>query len=140
MVMDKVLALEAALREMPQADLPTSHLFSGGMYARVMELKKGTTIVGKVHKREHFFILAAGTLAVTVDGEAAVMTAPQVLVGKPGVKRAGHALEDCTCINVHKTDYTDLDEIEAEQIEPDPLALFDSANRMKELTMTEVLE
>jgi hypothetical protein len=35
-------------------------------------------------------------------------------------------------LTVHRTDETDLDEIEAELIEPDDTALFDSTNKMKD--------
>ncbi len=127
----KVLRLEEVLRAMPQVELDTKHFFAQGMYCRVLELKKGWTIVGKVHKAEHFFILARGRLAVTVGEEVQTLEAGAVVVSGPGVKRAGHALEDCVCINVHRTDNTDLDEIEAELIEPDNLALYASANKLK---------
>ena len=33
-------------------------------------------------------------------------------------------------MTVHKTDKTDLDEIEAELIEPDEIALFDATNKL----------
>lgn len=127
----KVLNLENVLRSMPQVELPTTHHFAGGMYARVMELKKGITIVGKVHKSEHFFILSKGILAVAVDDKVTVIKAPAVIVSGPGVKRAGHAIEDCVCINVHRSDKTDLDELEYELTEPDPLSMYDSANLLK---------
>ncbi len=132
----KVLALEDALRCLPQVELETKHYFAKGMYCRALELKAGTSIVGKVHKEEHFFILAKGRLAVTVDEKVTILEAPAVLVSGPGVKRAGHALEDCLCLNIHRTDKVDLDEIEEELIEPDPLALFDARNQLK----VEVLE
>jgi quercetin dioxygenase-like cupin family protein len=132
----KVIALEEALRALPQVELETKHYFAQGMYCRAMELKAGTSIVGKVHKSEHFFILARGRLAVTVDEKVTVLEAGAIVVSGPGVKRAGHALEDCLCINVHRTDKVDLDEIEEELIEPDPLALFDARNQLK----AEVLE
>lgn len=131
---DKIRALESALRNIPQAELPTYHHFANGMYLREMYLAKDLTIVGKIHKQEHFFILAKGKLAVTVEGDVKVISAPAVMVGKPGEKRAGHALEDCVCINVHKTDKIDLDEIEAEVIEYEPGALLDSSNKLKVLT------
>jgi quercetin dioxygenase-like cupin family protein len=132
----KVLALEDALRSLPQVELETKHYFAQGMYCRAMELKAGTSIVGKVHKSEHFFILAKGKLAVTVDEKVTVLESPAILVSGPGVKRAGHAIEDCLCLNIHRTDKVDLNEIEEELIEPDPMALFDARNQLK----VEVLE
>jgi hypothetical protein len=125
---NKVFALEDVLRNMPQVELPTSHFFANGMYARVMTLAEGVTLVGKVHKQEHFFILAKGSLAVSTGVFAQVIQAPAVIVGEPGTKRVGHALSECVCINVHKTDKIDLDEIEEELIEPDARALYDSGN------------
>jgi quercetin dioxygenase-like cupin family protein len=132
----KVLALEDALRNIPQVELETKHYFAQGMYCRELELKAGWTIVGKVHKAEHFFILAKGKLAVTVDDKVTVLEAPAVIVSGPGVKRAGHAIEDCVCLNIHRTDKIDLNEIEEELIEPDPLALYDASNRLKVEVLT----
>jgi len=52
------------------------------------------------------------------------------------------ALSDAIGITIHKTDKTDLDEIEAELIEPDETALFDSGNNVKQwvLEAQKVLE
>jgi quercetin dioxygenase-like cupin family protein len=127
----KVLALEDVLRSIPQVDIETKHFFAQGMYIRMAEIKKGCTFVGKEHKAEHFFILVKGRLAVTVGDEVQTLEAGAVVVSGAGTKRAGHALEDCVFMNVHRTDLTDLDEIELELIEPDERALFDSANRIK---------
>lgn len=125
-----VEALQRVMRNMPQVELPTTHYFADGMYARVLNLAAGTLIVGKVHKREHFFIVAKGRLQVGKE----VLEAGTVIVSKPGTKRAGLALEDCVCINVHRTKKRNLDEIEKQLIEPDDEALFDAENKMKALT------
>ena len=135
----KVLSLEQALRSLEPVELDTKHYFAQGMYCRALELKAGWTIVGKVHKAEHFFILAKGKLAVTVGDEVSILESGAVLVSGPGVKRAGHAIEDCLCINIHRTDKIDLDEIEEELIEPDELAVYDSGNRLKH-KVVEVIE
>lgn len=120
---------------MPQIELPTSHFFADGMYARVLPQPKGCTIVGKVHKREHFYIVAKGRVAVYMDGgEAKIYEAGSVIVSKPGTKRAIHALEDSIYMTVHRTKKRNLDEIEKQLIEPCPEALFDSGNNLvKEL-------
>lgn len=137
----KISALESAMRQQTPEEINAflgsiemSHFHADGMYCRVAFRKRGVTIIGKVHKREHFYIVAKGAVLVTNgDTEPELHTAGTVVVSKPGTKRAVVALEDSICMTVHRTDKTDLDEIEEELMEPDTQALFDSHNRLKEL-------
>lgn len=123
--------LQAVMLQMPQVELPTAHHFADGVYVREMHCPAGATIVGKVHKRPHFFILAAGEMTVTGDGsDARLITAPAIISSGPGVKRVGYAHTACVCMNVHRTDSVDLDDIELELIEPDKTALFDARNKV----------
>jgi len=129
-----VRRLQAAMAQMPQVELETEHYFADGMYCRVVPRKAGTVIVGKVHKREHFYMVVKGAVAVVQDGaERKVYQAPSIIVSKPGTKRAVVALEDSVCLTVHRTDETDLAKIEAELIEPDPPALFGPDNKLRQL-------
>ena len=132
---EAICALQAAMAALPQAELPTEHFFADGMYCRFLPRPAGTLIVGKVHRKEHLYVVCCGTVQVS-DGTGAAreITGPAVLVSKPGTKRAVLALTDATCLTVHRTDSTDLDEIEAELIEPDDTALFDACNQRKALT------
>lgn len=127
---ERVNALQALMVQMPQADLETFHYFADGMYARVVPRLKDTLIVGKVHLREHFYIVAQGRVRVTGGDEVVDLVAPAIVVSAPGTKRAVLALEDSVCLTVHRTDKTDLAEIEAELIEPDDSALFGPENRL----------
>ena len=127
-------ALEAALRELPQVEPVTEHYFADGMYCRVVSRAAGVLVIGKVHKREHFYMVVQGSVAVVQDGaERKVYHAPAIIVSKAGTRRATLALEDSVCLTVHRTDKTDLDEIEAELIEPAPDAMFGSDNKLKSL-------
>ena len=119
--------------KLPQLELKTEHYFADGMYCRVLSRPKDALIVGKVHKREHFYIVCTGLVRVTTDDGVRDIPGGTVLVSKPGTKRAVLALEDSVCLTVHRTEKTDLEEIETELIEPDTTALFDSYNRVKEL-------
>ncbi len=128
---EDIVRLQAALSELPQLTLETKHHFADGMYCRELFRPAGTTIVGKVHKREHFYIVLTGEVTIVGDGKRERVKAPRIMVGKPGTKRAVYAHEDSICITVHQTFETDLDAIERELIEPDETALFDAHNHLK---------
>lgn len=130
----RVSRLQEVMAQMPQAELETRHYFADGMYAREIPRAAGTLIVGKIHRREHFYIVTKGRVQVVTDDGTQIIEAPAVIVSKPGTKRAVLALEDSVCMTVHRTDNTDLDTIEAELIEPEDIALFDARNKLKELT------
>ena len=129
-----VMALQNVMREMPQVALETQHYFADGMYCRVVPRPAGVLIVGKVHKREHFYMVVKGSVAVIQDGtERRVYEAPAIIVSRPGTKRAVIALEDSVCLTVHRTDKTDVAEIESGIVEPDDTALFGPDNTLKSL-------
>jgi hypothetical protein len=131
---EKVWALQREMLKLPQLELQTNHYFADGMYAREIFRPAGCLIVGKVHKKEHFYIVTKGRIAVTTDEGVREISAPAVIVSKPGTKRAVLAIEDSVCMTVHRTENTDIDVIEAELVEADDIALFDAHNRLKELT------
>ena len=116
---------------MPQAELVTEHQFSPGMYMRKLYRPAGTLIVGKVHKEPHFFLCAKGEIIAWTESGMKRLQAGDVIESKPGTKRVTLAVTDAIGITIHRTDKTDLDEIEAELIEPDPSALFDARNKLK---------
>lgn len=129
---DQIERLQSAMTEMPQAELQTEHYFSdSGMYCRKLFRKAGTLIVGKVHKADHFFICAKGEIIAWTENGMKHLYPGDVVESKPGTKRVTLAVTDAIGITVHKTDKTNLDEIESELIEPDEKALFDSKNVLK---------
>lgn len=123
--------LQAAMLAMPQIELPTKHWFADGMYCRELFRPAGTTIVGKVHKKEHFYIVASGIVTVVGDGTRETIEGPKVIVSTPGTKRAVFAHTDATCITVHRTFETDLEAIERELVEEDPDTPFLPGNVLK---------
>lgn len=125
--------LQMAMAKMPQAKVRTRHYFADGMYCRELWRPAGCTIVGKVHRREHFYIVLSGEVTVTgADKEPERIQAPRIIVSQPGTKRAVYAHVDSICITVHRTDSKDLEVIERELIEPDETALFDARNEVKQ--------
>jgi len=132
---EQILRLQAEMTVMPQVELKTDHYFSEGMYCRKLTRPAGTLIVGKVHKKDHFFMCAMGEIIAWTENGMKKLLPGDIIESKPGTKRVTFALSDAIGITVHKTDKTDLDEIETELIEPDETALFDSSNKLKKIVI-----
>lgn len=130
---EQIDRLQAEMVKMPQAELKTEHFFSPGMYCRRVYRSAGTLIVGKVHKEPHFFMCAKGEIIAWTEAGMRKLQAGDVVESKPGTKRVTLAVTDAIGITIHRTEKTDLEEIEAELIEPDDAALFDSSNKLKQI-------
>lgn len=135
---EQIERLQAEMSVMPQVELVTEHQFSPGMYMRKVFRPAGTLIVGKVHKKPHFFLCAKGEIIAWTEGGMKRLQAGDIVESQPGTKRVTLAVTDAIGITIHRTDLTDLDEIEAELIEPDLTALFDSTNKLK-VTVNEMI-
>jgi len=130
---DMIDRLQREMIQYPQAELKTEHYFSQGMYCRKVVRPAGTLIVGKVHKKDHFFLCAAGEIIAWTENGMKHFMAGDVVESK-------HLIV-CFVIGGAFFIYenriqplsTDLDEIEKELIEPDDLAMFDSRNKLKPL-------
>lgn len=104
---------------------PLKHSFADGQYVREIFLPKGVAIVGKIHKHSHPNFLLKGKVSVFTEHEGVKhLEAPLSMISLAGTKRVVFAHEDTVWITVHKTDKTDLKEIEEEIIAKD-FAEFD---------------
>lgn len=115
--MPKILALEEKIREMPQLDLPVKHYHIEGVYVRELFIPAGTVLTGKIHNKENISILSQGELMFS-NGDTGLKSikAPYTVVDKPGVKRLGYAVTDCTFINVLRSDKKTVPELEEELV------------------------
>ncbi len=109
-------ALEAAVGAVEQIELPTQNGFGPGFYTRSVLIPAGTVLVGKIHATEHIFMVTQGDISITTDAGVVRVQAPYQVVCKAGMKRAGYAHTDTVCVNIHITNETDLDKLEAELI------------------------
>lgn len=100
----------------PQTDHESLHYLITGVYARVVFIPAGQMVTGKIHKHESIGILASGTMRVTTGSKATVITAPFIGVEKPGIKRMAYTETDCTFITVHRSDKTEIKDLESELV------------------------
>lgn len=128
---ERVEALQDEISKHPQYEPPTEHIFHGGMYCRQVWRPAGCLIVGKVHKKEHFYMVVSGTVRVTTDDGVQTVTGPFLLCSKPGAKRAVFAETDALCMTIHRVDSNNLEEVESELVEDDPNSMFTLGNKVK---------
>lgn len=108
------MALEKIMLDLPQVDIPITHHFCDGMYARVAFIKKGTLMTGAIHRQASLQIMVSGKVSVATDRDAAQeLSGFHIMVSPPGTKRAGVALEDTIWVTILKTDETDPEQIVA---------------------------
>jgi len=90
----KVVALQDELLQMPQADIVTTHTFLPGVYERKITVPAWTVLTGAAHKTGYRVRLEKGKIAVNVDTDVVVLTAPCEFDAKAGEQRAGRVFED----------------------------------------------
>lgn len=120
---EQIRELQQVIGDMPQVELPLFHHFANNAYARELHIRAGVAIVGKMHRTQHFLIVAAGHISVTTSEGQEDIVGPRVIVTQPGTKRAIYAFTDAVLITTHVTTETDLDEIEHAIIVPEHLEL-----------------
>ena len=130
---EQIDRLQAEMVKMPQVELQTEHYFVPGMYCRRVFRPAGTLIVGKIHKKPHFFLCVKGEIIAWTENGMRKLQAGDIVECKPGTKRVTLATQDSIGVTIHKTEETDLDKIELELVEPDETALFDSSNKLKQI-------
>jgi mannose-6-phosphate isomerase-like protein (cupin superfamily) len=125
--------LQEEISKLPQARVRTEHRFADGMYLREYTQFPDMLVVSKIHKRENFFIVTKGRAWVAQDGALIEIKAGDIMVTKPGTKRAVLTrLEEVTIVTVHSVGRErNLDVIEKRLTDYEEPSLFDVRNNPK---------
>lgn len=110
---DKVRVLEAALAQLPQVDLQTTHVIFGGMCARTIFIPAGVALTGALTNIDNICVVQ-GDITVTTDDGPMRLTGFNVLPASKGAKRAGVAHSDTWWTCLWCTDLTNIEAIEDE--------------------------
>jgi len=132
----RVQALQNAISQMPQYEPETKHTFHAGMYCREVWRPAGVLVVGKIHKKEHFYLIVSGTVAITTDEGVKSVTGPHLLCSTPGTKRAVYAETDALCMTFHVVDAKTIEDAEQELVEEDETSMFTLGNKLKNEVLT----
>jgi quercetin dioxygenase-like cupin family protein len=129
--------LHKVMATMPQDNTcRVEHTFCNGMYQRKFFINKGVLAMSRVHKKDYLFVIAKGKVKISdteinPDSKSNVYEAGDCFVARAGAKRSVYALEDSIIISVHRTDKHNLEKIEKELVEFNPLDLFDVNDQPK---------
>lgn len=96
------------------------NLFTDGIYVRKLVMRAGTFVVAKRHAQEHVCIISQGRATVVTEKGRQEIKAPMHFVSPAGTKRVVLVHEDMVWTTIHRTDKTDLKEIEDELIIKEP--------------------
>jgi len=133
---EQIEQLQAHLVQMEQAEPVTEHFIHEGMYCRRVWRKAGTVVVGKVHKKPHFFVCVEGELLAWSEKGMRRLKAGDIICSQPGTKRVTYAVTDATVLTFHVTGATDLEAIEKDLVEDCPESLFGPGNVRKDQALT----
>ena len=113
--------LQMSLASMPQLQAEAKHRFCGNVYLRELEIPEGSLVLGKIHKHEHFVILAEGACRINTDQGMQDIIAPHIWISKAGDKRALYTYEHCTFLTVHEnpSGNEDIESLEDSIVEQD---------------------
>lgn len=126
---ESIERLQREVSKLPQYEPFTKHYFHGGMYCREVWRDANVLVIGKVHKKEHFYLIVSGS--VSVNG-APVVDGPVLMKCEPGTKRAVLSLTPVLCMTFHRTDAKTVEEAEAELVEEDDTSMFSIGNSLKQ--------
>jgi len=105
----RVDELEQELAKHPQVMCPVQHLFTLGLYTRIITMPAGILVTSEIHKTEHPFFILKGVVEVgnVETGEKKIYEAPYVGVTKPNTRRVLYVIEETIWATSHVTEETD---------------------------------
>ena len=123
-----------------EGELPITHTFSDGVYAREIFMPKGMFVVGHVHNTTHLNIVSTGKALVIVDGETIEITTPYTFESQAGARKVLYILEDMFWTTIHTTKETDIEILENTLVDKKASDGLDISASIKELLNTKEMK
>lgn len=113
--LEQILSLEAHLCTYDEKlEFVPEHAFAEGLYGRLLRIKAGSILTGKMHRKGCLNVLVSGRITVWTVGQRHDLVGPAMFPSDAGIKRVGVTHTDTIWITVHATDTTDPVEVERE--------------------------
>lgn len=116
-----------------EGELPLTHTFSDGIYAREIFMPKKMFVIGHIHNTTHLNILSKGKCIVNMEGKTYELTAPVTFESHSGCRKVLYIIEDCFWTTIHSTKETNIDILEKTLVDRNNLDTIELENQVKEL-------
>lgn len=113
-MIEKLFVIEAALKQMPQVEVPLRHCFGNKVYVREMTAPKGSILIGKMHKFKQVNIVIKGDISVLTEDGWKRLKSGDMFESPAGIKRAGFTHEDTVWTTICGTEETEVEKAEDE--------------------------
>lgn len=113
-MIEKLFVIEAALKQMPQVEVPLRHCFGNKVYVREMTAPKGSILIGKMHKYKQVNIVIKGDISVLTEDGWRRLKSGDMFESPAGIKRAGFTHEDTVWTTICGTEETEVEKAEDE--------------------------
>ncbi len=113
-MIEKLFVIEAALKQMPQVEVPLRHCFGNKVYVREMTAPKGSILIGKMHKYKQVNIVIKGDISVLTEDGWKRLKSGDMFESPAGIKRAGFTHEDTVWTTICGTEETEVNKAEDE--------------------------
>jgi mannose-6-phosphate isomerase-like protein (cupin superfamily) len=138
----QIALARAELSALPQVEPVTDHYFvpqpdGTFLYCRKVSRPANIATLGRVHKQEHFYVVAAGMVALRSEHGTTIHRAGDVIVSKPGTQRLVVSMGDSVTITMHRVSSMDMEQIERELCEDDEASNYGPGNKVKPAVLTQ---
>lgn len=138
LVRSEVEDIQTTLAKFEQYEPITDHYFHAGMYCRKVFRVAGALVVGKIHKKDHFYVCVSGQLIVWNENGATLLNPGDVILSKAGSKRVVYAVKDSIGMTMHICSASTVEEAERMLVEDDENSMYDVGNKVKVPTLEEI--
>lgn len=105
--------LEHAMAFLEQVEVPTTHTFTPGLYARRVDMAAGNFLTSRVHAVRHQFVLSQGEVSILTEKDGWIrVKAPYHGVTEAGTRRLVFVHKDATWTTFHATDKATVEDVE----------------------------
>ena len=111
--LSQVVALQDVVKQAPQAEVSTEHVFHGGMYSRTIKLKADHILVGALIKVPTMLIVSGDVVIHTEDGPIEI-NGHAVIPAFKDTKRVIRSISDATLTMIFPTEAKTVAEAESE--------------------------